>query len=194
MLIHFCVIFLLILLYVMVLTLGLLCYDSNECFTIKFSSPVKSKNLLIYEIFHIETFKVKELFLCIMPVNGVYLLDLSLHRKPIFFSRRPEKMVFPKKLRWNMIIIVLSGKMIFVLVGNMILPPGRKMKDDLFQKIRGNIIFSSDVLKRWLFQKNYTEIWPLLYYRERYFFFSKIWSYPLDGKWKMIFLKKYVEI
>ena len=23
-----------------------------------------------------------------------------------------------------------------------------------------------------------------------YFFFSKIWSYPLDGKWKMIFLKK----
>ena len=57
-----------------------------------------------------------------------------------------------------MIIIVLSGKMIFVLVGNMILPPGRKMKNDLFQKIRGNIIFSSDVLKRWLFQKNYTEI------------------------------------
>ena len=26
------------------------------------------------------------------------------------------------------------------------------------------------------------------------FFFPKIWSYTLDGKWKMIFLKKYTEI
>ena len=96
MLIHFCVIFLLILLYVMVLTLGLLCYDSNECFTIKFSSQVKSKNLLIYEIFHIETFKVKELFLCIMPVNGVYVLDLSLHGKPFFFPDVLKRWSFQK--------------------------------------------------------------------------------------------------
>ena len=34
-----------------------------------------------------------------------------------------------------------------------------------------------------------------LYYRERwYFFFPKIWSYTLDGKWKMIFLKKHTDI
>ena len=52
-----------------------------------------------------------------------------------FFSRRPEKMVFPKITCWNMIYLVLSGEMIF--------------------------------------------------------FFSKIWSYPIDGKWEMIFLKKY---
>ena len=38
-------------------------------------------------------------------------------------------------------------------------------------------------------------MWSFLYYRERwYFFFPKIWSYTLDGKWKMIFLKKYTEI
>ena len=59
-------------------------------------------------------------------------------RKTIFsFSNRPEKMVFPKKSR-----------KIFI-------------------------------------------IWSLSYCWERScFFFSKIWSYTLDGKWKMIFLKK----
>ena len=52
-----------------------------------------------------------------------------------------------------------------------------------------------EVLKRWSFQKNCAGIWSFLYYRERwYFFFLKIWSYTLDGKWKMIFLKKYTEI
>ena len=60
-------------------------------------------------------------------------------RKTIFsFCRRPEKMVFPKESCWNMIFLVLWGKMIF--------------------------------------------------------FFPKIWSCLLDGKWKMIFLKKYTEI
>ena len=38
---------------------------------------------------------------------------------------------------------------------------------------------------------NRAGIWFLLYYQERwYFFFPKIWSYTLDGKWKMIFLRK----
>ena len=42
-----------------------------------------------------------------------------------------------------------------------------------------------------LFKKNHAGIWSFLYYRERScFFFPKIWSYTLDGKWKMIFLKK----
>ena len=44
-------------------------------------------------------------------------------------------------------------------------------------------------------KKNCAGIWSFLYYWERwYFFFPKIWSYTLDGKWKMIFLKKYTEI
>ena len=47
------------------------------------------------------------------------------------FSGRPEKMVFPKKLRWNMIFLVLSRKMIFPFPENMILHLRRKMKDDL---------------------------------------------------------------
>ena len=56
-------------------------------------------------------------------------------RKTIFsFSRRPEKMVFPKKSRRNMIFLVLSGKMIFLFLENMILHLKRKTKDDLSQK------------------------------------------------------------
>ena len=63
-------------------------------------------------------------------------------RKTIFsFSRRPEKMVFRKKSRWNIIFHVLSGKIIFLFPENMILPPGRKMKDDLSKKMHDNMIF-----------------------------------------------------
>ena len=49
-----------------------------------------------------------------------------------------------------------------------------------------------DALKRWSFLKNCAgRTWSFLYYRERwYFLFPKIWPYTLDGKWKMIFLKK----
>ena len=53
-------------------------------------------------------------------------------------------MVFPKKSRWNMIFLVLSGKMIFLFPQNMILPL-RWKKKDLSQKIHKNI-FSSNAL------------------------------------------------
>ena len=56
-------------------------------------------------------------------------------RKTIFsFSGRPEKMVFPKNSRWNMIFFVLSVKMISLFFENMILPLGWKMKDELSQE------------------------------------------------------------
>ena len=35
----------------------------------------------------------------------------------------------------------------------------------------GNMIFSSDVLKRWSFQKGLAGIWSFLYYPERWYFF-----------------------
>ena len=73
-----------------------------------------------------------------MKLNGrMSNLDVGLAgsvtaRKTMFsFSGRPEKMVFPNKLRWNMIFLVLSGKMIFLFPKNMILHVRRKMKDDL---------------------------------------------------------------
>ena len=56
-------------------------------------------------------------------------------RKTIFsFSGRPEKMVFPKNSRWNMIFFVLLVKMISLFFENMILPLGWKMKDELSQE------------------------------------------------------------
>ena len=75
-------------------------------------------------------------------------------RKTIFsFSKRPEEMVFPKKSRWNLIFLVLSGNMIFLFPENMMLPPDGKWKLIFLKKIHGNMIFSSNVLKRWSFQK-----------------------------------------
>ena len=52
-----------------------------------------------------------------------------------------------------MIFLVLSGKMIFLFPENMILFFRHERKDDLSQKIPGNMIFSLIVLKRWSFQK-----------------------------------------
>ena len=52
-----------------------------------------------------------------------------------------------------MIFLLLSRKIIFIFPENMVLALRRKMKDDLLKKIDGNMIFSSNVLKRWSFQK-----------------------------------------
>ena len=48
-----------------------------------------------------------------------------------------------------------------------------------------------NVSKRWFLQKNGADKWYFLYYQERWnFFFPKISSYSLNGKWKIIFFKK----
>ena len=110
------------------------------------------------------------------------------------FSRRPEKMVFPKKSSWNKIFLVLSGKMIFILPDNMILPFRRKMNDDLSQKIRGNI-FSSNTLKRWSFQKELR--WDMIFLvlsGKMVFSSQKHDIFSLGGKWEAIFFKKFMEI
>ena len=52
-----------------------------------------------------------------------------------------------------MIFFVLSGEMTFLSPENMILFFRQKIKDDLSQKIHGKMIFSSNVLKKWSFQK-----------------------------------------
>ena len=57
-----------------------------------------------------------------------------MHKKPYFiFFKCSEKMVFPKKLRWNMIFLVLLGKIIFLFGENIILFFREKMKDHLLQ-------------------------------------------------------------
>ena len=74
------------------------------------------------------------------------LLQRNTARKAIFpISRRPEKMAFPKKLRWNIIFFKLSGKIRFF-PQKYDLTPRWKMKDDLSKKKQGNMIFSWNVL------------------------------------------------
>ena len=64
----------------------------------------------------------------------VYCRDTTVRKTIFSFSKRFEKMVFPKKLRWNMVFLVLSGKMTFLFPENMILFFRDKRKDDLSQK------------------------------------------------------------
>ena len=52
-------------------------------------------------------------------------------------------------------------------------------------------IFFSKCSEKMIFPKNCAWTWYFLYYLERWYFsFPNIWSHFLDGKWKMIFLKK----
>ena len=61
------------------------------------------------------------------------------------FCKFSEKMVFLIQWQWNMVFLVLSGKIIFIFLKNMILLFRKKMKDHLSQKQKknhGNMIFS----------------------------------------------------
>ena len=92
-------------------------------------------------------------------------------------------------------LVVISGKMIFLFPENMILFFRRKMKDDLSQKKYMEIwYFLQMPRKDVLSKKNRAWIWSFLYYLERWYFFSGKYIFSLVGKWKMIFLKKYMEI
>ena len=135
--------------------------------------------------------------ICKWFYEAIYLANFA--RKTMFsFSKYSEKIGFSKKLRWNMICLVLSGKMIFLFPENIIVFFRRKMQDDLSQKKYMEIWYflqmsQKDGLSK---KKNHSGIWSFLYYLERWYFFSpgKYDIFSLDGKWKMIFLKKYMEI
>ena len=87
-------------------------------------------SLIIYT-FHCNLY-IAFLFLFLINSSTSFLHTA---RKTIFsFSRHPEKMVFPKKLHWNMVFHLLLGKIIFIFPENMILRFRRKMNDDLYQK------------------------------------------------------------
>ena len=104
------------------------------------------------------------------------------------FFKCSEKMVFPKKSHWNMIFLVLSGKMIFLFPENMILFFRRKMKDNLYQKKYMEIwYFLQMPLKDSLSKKkNLAGIWSFLYYLEKWCFFPENMIFFLwteNGRW-----------
>ena len=102
------------------------------------------------------------------------------------FFKCSVKMVFPRKLHWNMIFLVAwSEKMVFLFPANIILFFRRKMKDGLPQKNT----WKYDILFKYpeiiVFPKKYSAgIWSFLYYLKRwYFFLWKIWYFFFG--WKM---------
>ena len=117
-------------------------------------------------------------------------------QKTIFsFSKSSEKMIFPQNLHCNMIFLVSAGKMIFIFPESMILFFRRKMKDDLSQKntwkydvffkCSKKVIFPKKSRQKMIFLVSSGKM-ALLFLENMMFF--------LGGKWKMIFLKKYMEI
>ena len=101
----------------------------------------------------------------IFPVSSRKMIFLSPENMILFFRRKMindlsqkkkkkkkwkydiffkcyEKMIFLKKWHWNMIFLIPWGKMAFLFHENMIFFYGREMKDDISQKIHGNMMFS----------------------------------------------------
>ena len=71
----------------------------------------------------------------------------------IFFFQTSWKDRLLKKYLWNIIFLVLSGKLIFIFPELWSYTLGGKWKMIFLKKIHGNMTFSSSFLKRWSFQK-----------------------------------------
>ena len=104
-------------------------------------------------------------------------------------------MVFPKKSRWNMIFLVLSGKMIFLFPENMILHLRRKMKDDLSQKNTRKYDIFFKVSEKMVFSKRAAPGHDLSCIIWKDGIFSRKHDISSLGRKRgMTFLKKYMEI
>ena len=133
---------------------------------------------------------VKNLFWFLIRTSNIA------RKTKFYFSRRPEKMVFPKKSWWNMIFLVLSGKMIFLFSENMILPLDGKWKMifvkkntrkyDIFFKCSEKMVFSKEIIT--LGYDLYCIIWKDGIFSRKHDISS------LEGKWEASFSKKYMEI
>ena len=113
----------------------------------------------------------------------------------VFFLKTSWKDCLSKKIVLDIIFLVLSRKMMFIFPENRILHLTRKMKDDLYQNLHGNMIFSSNFLKRWSFQKG--PFWDMIFFvlsGKMVFFSRKHDIFSSGGKWEVIFFKKYMEI
>ena len=87
------------------------------------------------------------------------------------FPKCSEKMVFPKNRTGIWSFLCYQERWYFFLPKISSFSLDGKWKMIFLKKRHGNIIFSSNVLKRWSFQKNQTGIWSfLLYYLERWYY------------------------
>ena len=128
--------------------------------------------------------------------NQIFILCTP--QKTIFsFSKCFENMVFPKKSHWNIILLISSGKMIFLFPENMILFSRHKRKDDLSQKNTWKYDISFKCSEKMVFPKNsrLNTISFVISGKIVFLFSRKYDIFSLGGKWnKMILIKKHVEI
>ena len=112
-----------------------------------------------------------------------------------FFQTSWKDGFFQKKLRWNMIFLVLSGNIMFLFMEKMILRPRRKMKDDLSQKNTRKYDIFVKFPEEMVFSKRAIAGHDLSYYLKRWYFFpQKPDIFSVGTKWEMTLLKKYMEI
>ena len=135
-------------------------------------------------------------YFCIFTFfNQIFILCTA--QKTIFsFSKCFANMVFPKKLHWNIIFLILSGKMIFLFPENMILFSRHKRKDDLSRHKRKDDLFFK-YSEKMVFPKNsrLNTISFVISGKIVFLFSRKYDIFSLGGKWKkMIFIKKSMEI
>ena len=107
-------------------------------------------------------------------------------RKAIYsFSKCSKKMIFPKKWRWNMIFLVLLGKMIFLFPENIISFFRQKMKDDLSQKTTWNYDIFFKCSQKMIFpkQSHWNMIFLVVVSGKMIFFFPE--NIILFFRWKM---------
>ena len=98
---------------------------------------------------------------------------------------------------WNMIFLVLSGKMIFLFPENVILFFRHKRKDDLSQKYTWKYDIFFKYSERMVFPRNshLNTIFFVISGKMVFLFSRKYDIFSFGGKWKkMIFIKKRVEI
>ena len=115
--------------------------------------------------------------------------------KTIFsFSRRPEKMVFPKKLCWNMIFLYCRKRWYFILPKIWSYTLNWKWKMIFLKKYKKIWHFFPTVWNNGLSKKGCAGKWSFLYYLKRWYFFPRKHIFSLGRKWKAAFLRKYMEI
>ena len=113
----------------------------------------------------------------------------------IFFFQTSWKDRLLKKYLWNIIFLVLSGKLIFIFPELWSYTLGGKWKMIFLKKIHGNMTFSSSFLKRWYFEKEPREDMIFLVLSGKIIFFpQKHDIFFLGWNWEITFLRKYMEI
>ena len=109
----------------------------------------------------------------------IYLVKFTARKTIFSFSRRPEKMVFPKKSCWNMIFLTLLGKIMFLFLIYLTPYTENERWWSFSKKYMEIWHFLQTFWNDGLFKKGRAGTWSFLYYLERWYFFPKTWYFFL---------------